>query len=290
MINGMYFSDRELGPRARMEQELSTSVWGGIVAVISRLISTGAFGADFPEECPDGEGTTGTDEYTMHLALAGELSDLPWPPNAGELPPTLVVLDFIEFCHRHVAKPIQVSHHSFYRHDHLGFNREEGQSEFRDNINRIFIRNGVAYELQAGGEIQRIAPPVLRETLATSEFNTGDAELDTMLASARTKYLSPNPATRRESLEKLWDAWERIKTIEQAPDKKTSVVKLLDKAASESKFRKTLDAEATELTRIGNTFRIRHSETSQTPLENDTHVDYLFHRLFGLIHLLLKSR
>ena len=56
------------------------------------------------------------------------------------------------------------------------------------------------------------------------------------------------------------------------------------------KFRETLEAEATELTRIGNTFRIRHSETSQTPLENDTHVDYLFHRLFGLIHLLLKFR
>ena len=58
----------------------------------------------------------------------------------------------------------------------------------------------------------------------------------------------------------------------------------------QQQFRETLEAEATELTRIGNTFRIRHSETSQTPLENDTHVDYLFHRLFGLIHLLLKSR
>lgn len=290
MINSMYFSDRELGPRARTEQDISTSVWGGIVAVISRLISTGAFGADFPEECRDGEGTTGTDEYTMRLALDGELSGLPWPPNAGEIPPTLVVLDFMEFCHRHVVKPIQVSRHSFYRHNHLAFDREAGQSEFRDTINRIFSRNGVAYELQADGKIQRLAPPVLRETLATSEFNTGDAELDTMLASARTKYLSPNPVTRSDSLEKLWDAWERIKTIEQAPSKKTSVQKLLDKAASELKFRKTLEIEATELTRIGNTFRIRHSETSQTPLENDIHVDYLFHRLFGLIHLLLKSR
>ncbi|MFC2043893.1 AbiJ-NTD4 domain-containing protein [Chloroflexota bacterium] len=289
MINSMYFSDRELGPRASTEQEISTRVWGGIVALISRLISLGAFGADFPEECPDGEGITGTDGYTMGLALAGELSDLPWPPFAGELPPTLVVLDFMEFCHRYVAKPIQVSHHGFYRHNHLDFKREEGKSEFRDNINRIFNRNGVAYELQADGKIQRIAPPVLRETLANSEFNTSDTELNTMLASARTKYLSPNPATRRESLEKLWDAWERVKTIEQALDKKSSVMKLLDKAASESKFRETLEAEATELTRIGNTFRIRHSETSQTPLVEDAHVDYLFHRLFGLVHMLLKS-
>jgi hypothetical protein len=99
----MYFSERELGPRARIEQEISPSVWGGIVAVISRLISAGGFGADFPEECPDGEGISGTDEYTLGLAIAGELSELPWPLKAGDLPPTLVVLDFIEFSYRHVA-------------------------------------------------------------------------------------------------------------------------------------------------------------------------------------------
>jgi len=32
------------------------------------------------------------------------------------------------------------------------------------------------------------------------------------------------------------------------------------------------------LTAIGNQFRIRHSETSQTPIEEDEQVDYLFHR------------
>lgn len=290
IINGMYFSDRELGPRARTEQEISSSVWGGIVVVISTLISTGAFGADFPEECPDHEGVTGTDESLLRLALASELPDFRWPPNAGDLPRTLVVLDFVEFCHRHVANPIQISHHSYYRHNHLDFNRDEGRSEFRENINRIFARNGMDYELQESGKIQRIAPPVLRETLASCEFNTGDRELDTLLASARTKYISSDPTIRRESLEKLWDAWERIKTIEQAPDKRTSVTKLLNRAASEPKFRETLEAEATELTRIGNTFRIRHSETSQTHLEKDAHVDFLFHRLFGLIYLLINSR
>ncbi|GAH66143.1 unnamed protein product, partial [marine sediment metagenome] len=120
------------------------------------------------------------------------------------------------------------------------------------------------------------------------QFNTADTELDAMLESSRSKYLSPDPDIRRESLEKLWDAWERVKTIEPAPE--ASVERLLDKATSEAKFREALENEALELTRIGNTFQIRHSETSQIPLESSEHIDYLFHRLFALIQLLLRSR
>lgn len=289
-MNYTYFSDRELGPRPRIEQAISDQVWGGLTAFVSALISTGAFGIDYPDECPDGEGIAGVNEYTLGLALAAEVPGLSWPINARDLPPTLAIMDFIEFCHRHVAKPIQGSYHSFFRHYHLSFDREEGQSKFRENVNRIFARNGVAYELQKSGQVQRLAPPVLREALTIAQFNTGDTELDVMLESSRAKYLSPDPQIRRESLEKLWDAWERVKTIEPASDKKASVRQLLDRVASEPKFREVLDNEALELTRIGNAFQIRHSETSQIPLDTDDHIDYLFHRLFAMIQLVLRSR
>jgi len=43
------------------------------------------------------------------------------------------------------------------------------------------------------------------------------------------------------------------------------------------------------LTTVGNTFHIRHSEVSQVELAGDNHVDYLFHRLFALIWLLLRA-
>lgn len=72
-------------------------------------------------------------------------------------------------------------------------------------------------------------------------------------------------------------------------DKKTSAKALLDKAATEPTFRETLEDEARELTRIGNDFTIRHSETDKVPLELSEHVDYLFHRLFALIRLLLRT-
>jgi len=289
-MNGTYFSDRERGPRPRTDQEICDKVWGGLVAVATALMSNGAFGIDFPDECPDGIGIVGTNEYTMQLALTAEVPDLPWPIDARDLPPALAVLDFIEFCHRHVAKPVRGSYHGFFSHHHLSFQREEGQFEFRENVNRIFARNLIAYELQDNGQVQRLAPPVLREALAVSQFNSGDSELDAMLETSRTKYLSSNPQIRKESLEKLWDAWERVKTIEPTLDKKASSGQLLDKVASEPKFREALEKEALELTRIGNTFQIRHSETSQIPLETNDQVDYLFHRLFAIIQLVLGSR
>ncbi len=289
-MNTPYFSDREHGPRPRTEQEVSDRVWGGLIAVASALISAGAFGIDFPEECPDGEGISGTNDHMMQLALGAEIPSLPWPVNVRDLPPTLAVMDFLEFCHLHVAEPIRGSYHSFFRHHHLSFDREQGQAKFRQQVNRIFSRSGVAFELQSNGQVQRLAPPILREALTISQFNTGDGELDAMLESARARFLNPDPQVRRESLEKLWDAWERVKTIEPAPDKKASIERFLGKAASEPKFRDMLDGEARELTRIGNTFQIRHSETSQVPLETDAHVDYLFHRLFSLIQLVLGAR
>ena len=54
---------------------------------------------------------------------------------------------------------------------------------------------------------------------------------------------------------------------------------LLDLAVSEPRFRELLEKESRVLTDIGNTFQIRHSETSQVELQETQHVDYLFHRL-----------
>jgi hypothetical protein len=108
------------------------------------------------------------------------------------------------------------------------------------------------------------------------------------LERARTKFLSHDPEVRRESLEKLWDAWERLKTLNN-PNKKLGVAVLLDQAAPEPAFRSTLDNEAKELTRIGNEYQIRHSETNKIVINNDADVDYLFHRLFSLMFLLMRK-
>ena len=285
-----YFSDRELGPRPRTEETLGEAAWGGIVAIIIGRANDGSFGLYYPASCPDGHVTCGTNVRTLSLAVAGEVPGITWPLDHTSVPPTIAILDLTEFCHRSVAKPIQGSYHSFFEHYHLDFDREQGREEYREDINRIFARNGLAYELSLEGKITRLGPEGLREALRTALFCTSDSELDAMLETARKKFLDPSLVVRKEALERLWDAWERLKTLEipGAGSKKASMTQLLDKAASEPKFRELLEEEAKALTKVGNQFQIRHTETDKTPLVHSEHVDYLFHRLFSLIRLLLR--
>ena len=237
-------------------------------------------------------------------ALAITLSDFgPRPDSLGDIVswnrvrPTPTILDIVEFCHEHVAAPAKGSFHPFFNHYHLQLDRQAGQAEFRDSINSIFVQNGLAYELQADGQVIRLAPPVLREALATATFATGDPTLDQLLESARMKFLNPGPAVRHEGLKDLYDAFERLKTLELPTghgekEKKKGVEAMLNIAAGRSQgaFRDVLDREARELTNIGNQFQIRHSERNQVPLELNQHVDYIFHRLFAFVCLVLSMR
>lgn len=284
-----YFSERERGPRPRVQEEITKTAWSGIVALIWARNADGSLGYLYPAQCPDGHGTYGCDEAMLRAAVIGEHPDIPWPLTTKEAPPTLAVLDFIEFCYRAVAKPVKTSYHSFFRHWHLDFDVEEGRAGFRRDVNRIFERNGLAYELDASGQVRRLGSPVLAEALGSVLFRTGDIELDGLLETARRKYLDPDPAIRKEALEKLWDAFERIKTLEPGRDKRQSAEALLTRVAGGSPFRRVLDEEAGALTRIGNSFGIRHSETTQEHLNRPEEVDYLFHRLFALIWLMLRT-
>ncbi len=289
-MTGDYFSDRERGPRARTDQQIRGPAWGGIVALINGAITNGGFGVAFPSECPDGRGITGTNFHAMGLAVRGEIPEIAWPLDADNTPDTLAVLDLVEFCFSRIAKPESYDFHGFFSHDHLNFDKDAGGADFRGSVNRIFARNQLAYELDGDGRITRLAAPVLRETLSTSGFATGDQKLDDLLNTARAKFLDPDSAVRMESLEKLWDAFERLKTLEPGRDKKASASALIARTATEPTFKTLLDEEAKSLTSIGNTFHIRHSETAQVELQNDTHVDYLFHRLFAFIWLFLRAR
>jgi hypothetical protein len=285
-----YFSERTNGPLPRTQEIINQVVWNGIAALIQSLVADGSFGALFPDVCPDGSDVIGTNLNAWRSVLLAEHPQIKWPFSTDDVPTTLAILDLVEFTHGHIGKPVQGSYHGFFRHHHLSYDLDAGRSEFSQRINCLFGRNGLAYDLGKDGKVIRLAPAVLRETLKTAAFQTGDLTLDEMLESARFKFLNPDPKVRREALEKLWDAWERIKTIESGTDKKAQVKALLDKAALEPNFRALLEAEATALTGIGNNFLIRHSETNRTQITAEAHVDYLFHRLFSLIRMLLITR
>ena len=283
-----YYSDRHHGPPPRVVTEIPEPVSNGILALIRNRANDGWFGREYPEQCPDGRGPTGTDTNALREALgAYRLYDIFGA--CVPLPTTLELLDLIEFAYEKIAEPERAGHHAFFDHYHLVFDQDEGRAKFRAEINLIFERNGIAFELRENGELQRIAPEGLREALSQAVFNTGDDALNTLLERARARFLSPNPATRRESLESLWDAWERIKSLELPANKRESTKRILDRGSGEPHFRQVIEDEATMLTKIGNDFMIRHAEVGKTPIADDEHVDFLFHKLFATIRLLLRK-
>jgi hypothetical protein len=184
--------------------------------------------------------------------------------------------------YEHVAEALNPQFHSYWSHSHFTYDQQQGQAKFETDVNRIFERHGLAFEL-ADGEVRRLVPVPLHQELARSTAHTGDGPLDQMLAVATEKYLHRDPAIRRESIEKLWDARERLKTIEAGKDKKASTANILDKAATEPAFREVLEKEALQLTDIGNKFMIRHSEVGKVPITEPKQIDYLFQRMHAAI-------
>jgi hypothetical protein len=291
IMSDLYFSDRERGPRPRTIEDIGATVWTALKYLIESRIEDGSFGYKFPDVCPDGAGPCGTDSRKLDAIVRAEIPDLPerWMYDSETLPETLIVLDLLEFCARNIAMPIKGSFHSFFSHYHLRFDREEGLKEFIADVNRLLSRNGIGLELTAEGQAARLGPPLLRDTLARVIFRTGDTETDRLLEDSRRLILLPRLEDRRNALEKLWDAFERIKTLEPGTDKRAQVTALLDKTVQAPRLRTYLENEAKELTAIGNNLQIRHFETNQEKLEDPEQVDYLFHRMFSFIRLVLHA-
>lgn len=132
----------------------------------------------------------------------------------------------------------------------------------------------------------RVLPPILFEAMGTLP-TSGDATLDDLLREAIKRFRDPAPTEHKLALERLWDAFERIKTLRLPSDKRRSVDELIAAASPDPAFREQLQQDARSLTEIGNAFHIRHFEANKSALNDPLHVEYLFHRLFALVRLLL---
>jgi hypothetical protein len=284
-----YFSERERGPNPRTIEDLTEGAWNGIMGALYARLNNGSFGNAFPDRCPDGQGVCGSSAELFEYAFRGQFPSVRWPLERLPMPSIYEALDIVEFCFRNAARPEPIAYHRFYGHQHLAFDVVLGRADFREEINAVFSQNHLAFNLEENGQITRVAPVVLREALVPALFTTGDAELDRLLEEARSKFLSPDPRLRQEALERIWDAFERLKTIEPGADKKASVEALLGRAIVEPNLREKVNDDMTDLTRIGNRFMIRHTETDKIPVAESDHVDYLFHRMFAVIRLLLRA-
>ena len=121
------------------------------------------------------------------------------------------------------------------------------------------------------------------ELLFDNKANTSDIQLNQLIEEAKQRFLNPND--KQIALEKLWDAFERLKTFYDK-NKKVSSSKVVE-LVSEGFDSYFIENEFKTLTNVGNSYRIRHHEKGKKELLPQ-HVNYFFFRMLSLIDLCLS--
>lgn len=115
------------------------------------------------------------------------------------------------------------------------------------------------------------------------DFQIDDHEFNKLVEQAFQYYKEARIDT---ATEKIWDAFERIKTFYKQYDKKGSITKVIDIVSkNNAEYREMVEEEFTSLTKLGNDFRIRHHETNKKDICCKEHYDYLFHRCIAVLRL-----
>ncbi|MEG0693431.1 MAG: hypothetical protein RSC10_08095 [Longicatena sp.] len=163
-------------------------------------------------------------------------------------------------------------------------------NDFQEAINGIFAETGLLYELTDEKIIERIVENSPLTTEIENNFTAvGEVGTRELLKDAVALYKTPNPDARQNSVEKIWDALERLKTYYTALDKRRSSEKIVnDMAGGNSDFINLFNEEFNMLTNIGNKYRIRHHETDKIDITDARYYDYLFNRCLSLIALAIK--
>lgn len=283
-----FYTDRLNGPVPRLNDKLPEATADGLYSLFRTKAQAHWFAQRFPQHCDDGNGVCGTDQgalWSNVRALVPQLKE-DGPFGLQVTQTDEVVFDLIEYAAARVAKPIQGQWHDYMKHFELGFAEAPGREEFRKDVNQILQRGGTTYELDSGGRIVRIATSEVQQVIVQMNPASGDAKLDGLLTLAKELYLSRKADDRAGALEKLWDAFERLKTVDVIGNKKQSALALLENIAS-TEFREVISAEMKSLTDLGNQFTIRHHETDKHHVPEEAQ-DYLFARMGSLIIFLLK--
>ena len=116
-----------------------------------------------------------------------------------------------------------------------------------------------------------------------------DLELNKLIEDAKDFFQRPNARDKQIALEKIWDAFERLKTYFRELDKKRSTQQIIDKISNETD-KEIFEKEFLALTSIGNNnYSIRHHETDKKEIKDAEFVKYLFFRVLGLIEFCLRK-
>lgn len=145
-------------------------------------------------------------------------------------------------------------------------------------MNALLVRQAIGYQLIQGKLKCTVETSLSENTIAAIP----EKGLKELVTDAENYYRDGN---KQIAVEKLWDAFERLKTYYSLKlDKKNSANKVVETMShKEPHFQKLYEDEFKVLTEIGNGFRIRHHETTQTDITDDRQYDYFYQRCHALI-------
>ena len=164
------------------------------------------------------------------------------------------------------------------------FNRHTTKSsQFRNEINAIFKLNNINVELR-NGEVHSTSNKAIGLDDST---NINEAGLEELIRTAEDLY---NKGEYSYAVEKIWDAFERIKTYYPTLDKKKSVEKIInDISYGNEHIKKMFDNEFKVLTDTGNSYRIRHHEINKIDISKELHYKYFYKRCLALISVIVEN-
>lgn len=282
-----YFSERELGKRLLSNEEIDYKVYNGIMTIVNKYIDN--FCGEFSLFCEDDSAVLcGTNVNLLKASIEAEIGieePLILIKESDEVN-TYLTLDFLEFCYENLRDIEIIRYHSYQHHNDLRLKDTNiTKEQFRNKINRLFERNGLIFKIDETGKVIRKLPLEMENILSNINLNTPDFQLNELLKLAIDNIKKPALKDRKIALEKLWDAFERMKTF-YSNNKKKSVAELLTIVAEDTPgLFDILDEEFNTLTDIGNNFQIRHFEKDKKEIKSSKHIDYLFYRMISAINL-----
>lgn len=164
------------------------------------------------------------------------------------------------------------------------FNRHTTKSsQFRNEINAIFKLNNINVELR-NGEVHSTSNKAIGLDDST---NINEAGLEELIRTAEDLY---NKGEYSYAVEKIWDAFERIKTYYPTLNKKKSAEKIInDISYGNEHIKKMFDNEFKVLTDTGNSYRIRHHEINKIDISKELHYKYFYKRCLALISVIVEN-
>jgi hypothetical protein len=300
-----YYSERH-GVRKQIEKtyDISVDAYNLILEIIEKYLINLAW--KFPKGCPDNNANIC--EINMENFYRNLMYEIPglFNEDGFNVPKSrhnifdgesvdeydqFALLDYIEYMAMNIKDYVVVGYHSFFSHNHYNFVKGDMFfNDFCDEIDHKFEKVGLLYKMNDNGQVERLVEnESLIKTVERQVQAVKEKGLKDLIEDAISLYKDPNTDRIKDATEKLWDAFERLKTYHITMDKKSSAEKIVTDASSgNANFEKMLNDEFGALTRIGNEYRIRHHETNKIEITDINHYEYFFNRCLSAISLILK--